>query len=187
MWQNPGDLDASRLLLAVGLSIWLGALVAAVTYLGRRMHFPRSNYYRAELGSPPWLGAIGGLVVFAVTAYSAPMVAWVITLFTTGLVIFAMGVYVVALNFERRRAMRLELPEPGTEGTRSFAEFAVFLAIAVPFALTALALTVYGIANEIGGNRGEGTAGLGLGAFAWFIAFFMVLFGSPLLALRFGR
>jgi hypothetical protein len=97
------------------------------------------------------------------------------------------GVNVVALNFERRRATRLELPEPGTEGTRSFAEFAVFLAIAVPFALTALALTVYGIANEIGGNRGEGDAGLALGACAGFLAFVMGLFGSPLLALRFGR
>jgi len=187
LWQNPGQLDLSRLVLAVGLSIWLGALVASVGYLGRRMHFPRSNYARAGPAASPVVGAIGGLVVFAVTAYSAPMVAWVITLFTTGLVIFAMGVYVPALNYERRRATRLELPEPGTEGTRSFAEFAVFLAVAVPFGITALALTVYGIANEIGGNRGEGTAGLGLGAFAWFLTLCMVGFGSPLLALRFGR
>jgi hypothetical protein len=187
LWQNPGQLDLSRLLLAVGLSIWLGALAASGIYLSRRMHFPRSNYAKAGAGSSPWLGAIAGSLVFAWTAYSAPMVAWVFTLFTTGLVIFAMGVNVVALNFERRRATRLELPEPGTEGTRSFAEFAVFLAIAVPFALTALALTVYGIANEIGGNRGEGGAGLALGACAGFIAFVMGLFGSPLLALRFGR
>ena len=151
------------------------------------MHFPKTNYPRAGAGSSPWLGAIGGLGVFAWTAYSAPMVAWVITLFTTGLVIFAMGLYVVALNFERRRATRLELPEPGTEGSRSFAEFAVFLAFAVLFGITALGLTVYGIANEIGGNRGEGTAGLGLGAFAWLITVCMVFFGSPLLALRFGR
>jgi hypothetical protein len=98
-----------------------------------------------------------------------------------------MVAYVIALEVERRRAARLGEPEPGTAGTVSFAEFAVFLAIALPFAVGALALTVYGIANEIGGNRGEGTAGLGLGAAAWFIALFMGLFASPLLVARWRR
>lgn len=77
--------------------------------------------------------------------------------------------------------MRLGLPEPGTGGTISFAESAVFLAIALLFAAAALALTVYGVANELGGNQREGGAALGLGAAAWFIAIFMGLFASPLL------
>lgn len=80
--------------------------------------------------------------------------------------------------------MRLGLPEPGTGGTTSFAENAVFLAIAVPFAVAALVLIVYGIANELGGNRGEGIAALGLGAAALFMAIFMGLFASPLLLAR---
>lgn len=130
---------------------------------------------------------IVGLVLFAVTAFSVPTVAWVFTLFTTGFVIYGTGAYVMAVTVERRRATRRGLPEPGTAGTISFAENAVFLAIAVPCAVTALALTVYGIANEIGGNRGEGGAGLALGACAWFITFFMGLFASPLLLLRWRR
>ena len=61
--------------------------------------------------------------------------------------IYGLGAYVIALTYERRLAMRLGLPEPGTDGTTSFADSAVCLAIAVPFAVAALALTVYGVAN----------------------------------------
>jgi hypothetical protein len=101
-------------------------------------------------------------------------------------VIYGVGVYVVALTVERRRAKRLGLPEPGTDGSVSFAETAVFLAIALPFAVAGLVLMVYGIANEVGGNRGEGLAALGLGGTALFLAIVMGLFGSPLLLTR-GR
>ena len=173
-------MDASRLLVACALTLWLGSLAAGAAYIGRRMHFPKSMYARYS-GSPGWLAAIAGLAVYAVTAFSFPTVASVFTLFATGLVIYWTGVYVIALTKERRRATQRGLPEPGTEGTISFAEFAVFLAIAVPFAVAGLTLTVYGIANEVGGNRGEGGAALGLGAAALFIAIFMGLFASPLL------
>jgi hypothetical protein len=127
---------------------------------------------------------ISGLLIFAVTAFFLPTLAWVVAWFASGLVIYVLAAYVVALTVERRRAMRLGLPEPGTDGTTSFAENAVFLAIALPFAVAGLVLIVYGIANELGGNRGEGVAGLGLGAAALFMAIFMGLFASPLLLIR---
>jgi hypothetical protein len=127
------------------------------------------------------VGAIAGLLIFAYTAFSIPTVAWVANVFASVVVIYVLAAYVVALTFERRRAMRLGLPEPGTGGTISFAESAVFFAIALLFAAAALSLTVYGIANEFGGNQREGGAALGLGAAAWFIAIFMGLFASPLL------
>jgi hypothetical protein len=168
------------------LTVWLGGLVAAAAYFRRRMRFPKSMYARSRLpsgGSAPILG----LLIFALTAYFAPTVAWAVTIFGSGVVIYGLGAYVIALTVERRRAMRLGLPEPGTDGTISFAESAVFLAIAVPFAIGALGLTAYGVANELGGNRGEGLAGLGLGAMAWFIAIVMGLFASPLLLLRLRR
>ena len=177
-------MDASRLLVAGGLTIWLGGLVAAVGYTGRRMRFPKSMYARNSLGLSGWSRSIVGLLLFAATAWSLPMVAWVCTLFASGLVIYALGTYVIALTAERRRATRLGLPEPGTAGTTSFAESAVFVAIAVPFAVAALVLTIYGIAYEIGGNRGEGGAALALGAMAWFLAIVMGLFASPLLVAR---
>jgi hypothetical protein len=127
------------------------------------------------------------LLSFAVGAFYIPAVVWPITVFASGLVIYAMGIYVIALTAERRQAMRRGLPEPGTAGTMSFAEFTVFLSIALIFGIAALALTVYGIVNEVGGNRGEGGAGLGLGASAWFIAVFMGLFGSPVLIMWWHR
>jgi hypothetical protein len=134
--------------------------------------------------SAGWSGAISGLLSIAIAAFFVPTVVWGVNWFASGLVIYVLGAYVVALTVERRRAMRLGLPEPGTSGTPSFAESAVFLAIAVPFAVAALVLIVYGIANEVGGSRGEGGAALGLGAGALFIALFMGLFASPLLLAR---
>jgi len=175
-------MDASRFLVAGGLALWLGGLVAAAAYISRRMHFPKSMYARDSGAALGWLRAIVGLILYAVTAFAVPTVAWALTLFATGVVAYAIAVYVVALTTERRRAIQRGLPEPGTEGSLSVAEFAVFLSISVPFAVAALALTVYGIANEAGGNRGEGGAALGLGAVAWFIAIFMGLYGSPLVA-----
>jgi hypothetical protein len=169
------------------LTVWLGGLVAAAAYVRRRMRFPKSMY-AGLLGSPPgWFGVISALLIFAGTSFFVPTVVWAANWFASGLVIYVLGAYVVALTVERRRAMRLGLPEPGTGGTTSFAECAVFLAIALPFAVGALGLTVYGVANELGGNRGEGLAGLGLGAMAWFMAIVMGLFASPLLLLRWRR
>jgi hypothetical protein len=173
-------MDASRFLVAGALTLWLGGLVVAAAYISRRMRFPKSRYARDSGGTLGWLGAIAGLILYAVTAFAVPTVAWVFTVFATGVVAYGVGIYVIALTTERRRAIRRGLPEPGTEGSISIAEFAVFLSIALPFAVAALALTVYGIANEAGGNRGEGGAALGLGAVAWFIAIFMGLYGSPL-------
>jgi hypothetical protein len=178
--------DGGRLLISAGLTVWLGGLAAAVAYIRRRARFPKSMY-GAMLGpAPGWSGAIGLLISFAVAAFFVPTVAWFAILFASVLVVYVMGAYLIALSVERRRAARQGLPEPGTADTISFAESAVFLAIAVPFAVGALALTVYGIANEAGGNRSEGVAGLALGAAAWFIAIVMGLFASPLLLAR-GR
>jgi hypothetical protein len=150
------------------------------------MRFPKSVYARDSSGAPGWLGVIAGLILYAVTAFALPEAAWVFTLFATGVIAYGIGVYVIALTAERRRAIQRNLPEPGTEGTLSVAEFAVFISIAVPFAVAALALTVYGIANVAGGNRGDGGAALALGAVAWFIAIFMGLYASLLVARR-GR
>jgi hypothetical protein len=58
------------------------------------------------------------------------------------------------------------------------------LAIAFPFAAVALFLIGYGIWNETSGNRGEGLAGLGLGALASFIAIAIGLFGFGVLWVR---
>lgn len=176
--------DLARLLTAAGLTVWLGGLVAAVAYARRGMRSPKS-IYGAMLGpAPGWFGVTGGVISFAMAAFFVPTVAWFAILFATVVVVYAMGAYVLALYAERRGAARLGQPEPGTAGTPSYAESVVFLAVAVPFAVGALALTVYGIANEAGGNRGEGVAGLALAAGAWFIAIVMGLFASPLLLVR---
>jgi hypothetical protein len=180
--------DVPRILTAGGLTVWLGGLVAVAAYVRQRMRFPKSMYqfmYQVDpLRSLGWYTRIAALLAFAVTAYLVPTVAWVAAIFGSGVVIYGVGVYVVALTVERRRAKRLGLPEPGTDGSSSFAESAVFLAIALPFAVAALVLIVYGIANELGGNRGEGLAALGLGGMASFLAIVMGLFGSPLLLIR---
>jgi hypothetical protein len=181
--QNREQVGAPRILTAGGLTVWLGGLVAVAAYVRWRMRFPKSMYTRTRFPSGR-SAPILGLLIFAVTAYLVPTVAWAATTFGSGLVIYVLGAYVVALTVERRRAMRLGLPEPGTNGIVSFAECAVFLAIALPFAVGALGLTVYGIANELGGNRGVGLAALGLGGMAWFIAIVMGLFASPLLLVR---
>jgi hypothetical protein len=181
------QMDASRFLIAGGLTVWLGGLVAAAGYVGWRMRFPRS-LFRSGYESMPVAGRVlsglVGLAIFAGTAFTYPTVAWVFTVFASGLVIYVLAAYAVALTVERRRARRLGLPEPGTDATVSFAESAVFLAIALPFAVAALVLTVYGTANEFGGNGGEGGAALGLGAVAWFLAIVMGLYASPLLLVR---
>jgi hypothetical protein len=182
------QVDVPRILAAIGLTVWLGGLVVAVAYIRRRMRFPKSMYqfmYQSDpVRSLGWYTRIPALLAFAVAGYLVPTVAWVAAMFGSGVAIYGVGVYVVALTVERRRAKRLGLPEPGTDGSTSFAESAVFLAIALPFAVAALALIVYGIANELGGNRSEGGAALGLGVAGLFIAIFMGLFGSPLLLIR---
>ena len=181
--------DFGRLLVAVGLTIWLGGVASAATYVRRRARFPKSMY-AGILGNPArssaWFVVIPGLITFGFAAYTVPDVAWGIALLASGLVTYGLAVYVVALSVERRRAIRLGLPEPGTAGTVSLAEFAAFLAFALAFAAAALGLTVDGIAHEFGGNRGDGVAELGVAAGAWLITFFMGLFASPLLILR-GR
>jgi hypothetical protein len=177
-------MDVPQVLTAGGLTVWLGALLAAAAYVRLRMRFPKSMYAGLRGRPPGWSGAIAGLLAFAITAFFVPTIAWGVNWIASGLVIYTLAAYVVALTVERRRAMRLGLSEPGTGGTTSFAESAVFLAIAALFAVTALVSIVYGIANEVGGNRGEGGAALGLGAAALFIAIFMGLFASPLLLAR---
>ena len=177
-------MDVGRLLIAGGLTVWFAGLVAAAAYLRRRMRFPKSRFAGDSAGAGGAYAVIPGLLLFAATAFSFPTVAWVFTLFASGLVIYVLGAYAVALTVERGRAIRLGLPEPGTAGSTSFAESAVFLAVALPFALAALILTIYGVANELGANRAEGVAALGLGAAAWFIAIVMAVFASPLLGAR---
>lgn len=181
-------MDAARILTAGGLTVWLGGLVAGMAFVRRRMRFPKSMY-RFTYQTDPWrsLGwytRVPALLIFAVIAYQVPTVAWVAAVFGSGVVIYGVGVYVVALTVERRLANRLGLPEPGTDGSSSFAESAVFLAFALLFAVAALVLIVYGIANELGGNREEGLAALGVGGMAAFLAIVMGLFGSPLVLIR---
>jgi hypothetical protein len=60
----------------------------------------------------------------------------------------------------------------------SGAEGVVLLAVAVLFGAAATLFTIYGITNQLGGNRGEGVAGLVLGAIAWVIALVTGLFGQ---------
>ncbi len=175
-------MDVPRFLTAGGLTVWLGVLVAAAAYVRLRMRFPKSMYAGLWRRPPGWTGTISGLVTFAVTAFFVPTAAWGFNWVASGLVIYGLGAFVFTV--ERRRATRLGLPEPGTGGTTSFAESAVFLAIAALFAVTALVSIVYGIANEVGGNRGERGAAFGLGAAALFIAIVMGLFASPLLLAR---
>src|SRR5579859_2237957 len=67
-------MDASRFLVAGGLALWLGGLVAAAAYISRRMRFPKSMYARDAGGAPGWLGAIAGLILYAVTAFALPTV-----------------------------------------------------------------------------------------------------------------
>ena len=178
-------MDAGRLLIALGLTAWIGGLAGAAAYVGRRMRFPKSVYAPTSGRSPGWPGIIAGLILFAITAYSIPPnVTFWFDVFASGVVTYWLGAYVVALAVERRRAIRLSQPEPGTEGVSSVAEFAAFLAFALLFGATGVALLVYGIANEIAGSGGEGAAGLGLGGCCLFIGFFMGLFGSPLLVVR---
>jgi hypothetical protein len=181
-------MDAARVLTAGALTVWLGGLLAATTYISRSMRFPKSMYQFMYQGNPlrssAWFRSISGFLMFGVAAYLVPTVAWVATIFGSGVVTYGLGVYVIALTVERRQAKQLGLPEPGTDGSTSFAESAVFSAFALLFAVAALALAVYGIANEVAGNRGEGGAALGFGAAALFIAIVMGLFASPLLLIR---
>lgn len=177
---NPG-----RVLIAGGLAIWIGVLVAAAGYVRWKMRFPKSLL--TSVGDTPVgaqvIAGVVGLGIYAAYSFSNPNVALVANVFVSGLVLYVLAAYVIALTVERRRAKRLGLPEPGTGGTVSIAESAVFLAIALPFAVAALLMTVDGIANEVGGNGREGLAALGLGAMAWFIAIVMGLFGLPLFPL----
>jgi hypothetical protein len=175
------NVDASRLFAAVGLTVWIGGLVGAVLLVSRRMRFPKSMYAGVAGPPPGWIGVISGLIAFAGTSYAFPNVVWWFNVVATGLVTYMLAVYVLALTVERRRAARLGLPEPGTEGTISLAELVVFMAVAVPCAVGALALAVYGVVNVLGGHRDEGGAALGIGALALVMALFMGIFGSPLL------
>lgn len=177
-------MDTGRLVAAVGLTVWIGGLAGGVLYVSRRMRFPKSVYAGNNPSSPGWFGVVVGSTMIGVAAYSVPNVVWVCAVFASGIVIYALVPYLVALRFERRRALRLGLPEPGTAGTKSVAEFVAALALALLCAAAALALTVYGIANELSGNPGEGGAGLAFGAGAWFLALVMGLFSSPLFLWR---
>jgi hypothetical protein len=181
---NPG-----RVLVASGLTIWLGLLVALVAFVRWKMRFPKS-LFTSVAATPMATRVITGLVglgFFASYAVANPSVALVADLFASGLIPYVLAAYAVALTVERRRAKRLGLPEPGTEGTISFAESAACLAIAVPFAVAALLFTAYGIVNELGGNGSEGLAGLGLAAITWFMAIAMSRLASPLLLARWRR
>lgn len=170
-------MDITRLLIAGGLTAWLGGLVGLTIFVSRWMRFPKSLVPGSVAWIPAQIRVPVGLPIFAYVAYGAPQVAWPFLVFASGLVVFALGAYFVALRVERRRAERLGLPEPGTSGSLSLAEFRVFLAIALLCAAVALCLTGYGIANEVSGNYSEGGAGLALGAMAWFLAIVMGSFG----------
>jgi hypothetical protein len=133
------------------------------------------------------IGALAGVVVWGYYAFTTPNIVLVVDIFLSGFIPYVLTAYAASVTLERRRARQLGLPEPGTGGTLSFAEGPVFLAIALPFAAVALFLIGYGIWNETSGNRGEGLAGLELGAVASFIAIAMGLFGFGVLRVRLVR
>jgi hypothetical protein len=143
------------------------------------MRFPKS-WLAPDESSPMATKLMGGLVgfgVFAFYAFTAPNFVVVVNIFLSAFVAYVLASYAVSLTVERRRAHRLGLPEPGTDGAVSTAEGVVSWAISIPFAAAALFLTVYGISSAVSGNRGEGVTGLGLGAVAWLIAVAMGLYG----------
>lgn len=177
-------MNPSQVLTAVGLTVWFGVLVAAAVFVSLRMRFPKSLFARDAPLATRLMGSLVGLILYGYYSFTSPNVVMVFDIFLSGLIPYVLGAYAISLTVERRRARRLGLPEPGTGGTLSMAEGPVFLAIALPFAAVAVFLTVYGIANEISGNSGEGIAGLGLGAAAWFIAIFMGGWGFGVLWLR---
>jgi hypothetical protein len=153
------------------------------------MRFPKS-LFRRRVGVPlatQVIGALAGVVVWGYYAFTTPNVVLVVDIFLSGFIPYVLAAYAVSVALERRRARQFDLPEPGTGGTLSFAEGPVLLAIALPFAAVALFLIGYGIWNETWGNRGEGLAGLELGAVAWFIAIAMGLFGFGVLRVRLVR
>jgi hypothetical protein len=175
-----------EVLTAGGLTIWLVALVGIAYVVQKRVRFPKSLFTRGA-GVPlatQVIGALAGVVIWAYYAFTTPNVVLVVDIFLSGFIPYVLAAYAVSVTLERRRARQLGLPEPGTGGTLSFAEGPVFLAIAFPFAAVALFLIGYGIWNETSGNRGEGLAGLGLGAVASFIAIAMGLFGFGVLWVR---
>jgi len=183
--------NLDQVLTAIGLTVWLGVLVAAAGYVAWRMRFPPSRF-NPDAAAPiatRVIGSLVGLAIFGYYAFAAPNVIVVVDVFLSGFITYVLLAYAVALTVERRRAKRFALPEPGTGGTASIAESAAFLAIALLLAVAALLLTIYGAANELGGNGREGLAGLGLGAFAWVIAMVMGIYGLPslLLLLRYRR
>ena len=174
-------MNSDPFLIAIGLTIWTGVFVAAAIYVSWRLRIPTT---RPGADAPIALKVIGafiGFAIWAIIAFYAPGHALVFNLIASVLIPYGLVAFAVALTVERRRAKRLGLAEPGTDGTVSVAQSVVFLAIAAPFAVAALFLTVYGVANEFGGNSKEGLAGLGLGACAWFMAIWMTLFGLPML------
>jgi hypothetical protein len=144
------------------------------------MRFPKSMFISNP--APPLatrvIGALVGLGLFVYYAFSAPSVALAGDVIASAIIPYVLVAYAVALTIERRRAKRLGLPEPGTSGTMSGAEGVVLLAVAVLFGAAAALFTIYGITNQLGGNRGEGVAGLVLGAIAWVIALVTGLFGQ---------
>jgi len=174
-------MNSDRLLMAIGLTVWPGLLIAAVGYVSWRMRIPTTRPGVPASKATRAIGALVGVAIWGSIAYYAPGHAFVWDLIASVLIPYVLLAFAVALTVERRRAKRLGLPEPGTDGTVSVAQSVVFLAIAAPFAAAALFLTVYGVANEVGGNSKDGLAGLGLGAFAWFMAILMTLFSLPML------
>jgi hypothetical protein len=179
-------MNSGRVLIAGGLTVWLGLLVAAVYFVQWRMRSPKSLFTSHPLASPGSRAVVAlvGLGFFASYAFANPSVALVADVFLSGLIAYVLAAYAVALTVERGRAKRLGLPEPGTGGTVSAAESAGFLAVALPLAVAGLGMTAYGMVNELVGNGSEGLAGLGLGAFALVLAIVMGIFASPLLLVR---
>ena len=174
-------MNSDPFLIAIGLTVWTGLLYAAVGYVSWRMRFPTTRPGVHASKATKVIGVLIGFSIWGTIAFYAPGHALVFDLIMSGFIPYVLVAFGVALTVERRRAKRLGLPEPGTDGTVSVAQSVVFLAIAAPFAVAALFLTVYGVANEFEGNSKEGLAGLGLGACAWFIAIWMTLFGLPML------
>ncbi len=177
-------MNPSQVLTAIGLTVWLGVLLAVAVYVSLRMRFPKSLFAPDVPLATRVMGSLVGLVFYGYYAFTSANVVVIFDIFMSGLIPYVLAVYAISVTIERRRAQRLGLPEPGTGGTLSMAEGPVFFAVALPFAAVAVFLTVYGMANEISGNSGEGIAGLGLGAVAWFIAIGMGLFGFGVLWLR---
>jgi hypothetical protein len=168
-------MNSDPFLVAIGLLAWAGLLVATAGYANWRMRIPASGGVQYSLAFKV-IWVMVGFGFWGIACFYRPDVALVWNLIATAFIPYMFGTWAVALAAERRRAKRLGLPEPGTDGTGSIGQTVVYWAIGLLFGLAALVLTAFGVANQLAGNS-YAMRVLGLGGAAWFVAIWIGLLG----------